>query len=71
MGRCIRIIVTSVYEYTPNLNENEYLERGITSLEEALALDERDYKKGKISPDELGFNLPEVTSVWEIVEDMT
>lgn len=69
MSELIRITVTSVYEYAPNLHENEYLEQGVTTLAEALHLDQKDYERGKISPDELGYNLPKVTAVWEIVED--
>jgi len=71
MAKAIRVTVTSVYEYMPNLEENEYLDKGITTIAEALELDRRDCAAGKISADELSFNLPKTTAVWEIVEDPT
>lgn len=71
MSQAIRVTVTSVYEYTPNLEDNEYLEKQVSSVEDALELDRTDYGRKFLTLDELCYNEPKVTTVWEIVEDPT
>lgn len=71
MSQAIRVTVTSVYEYTPDLEDNEYLAKHVCSVEDALELDRTDYGRKFLTLDELCYNEPKVTTVWEIVEDPT
>lgn len=71
MGKVIRVTVTTVYEYTPDLNEAEYAGNGVTTIEQALELDKRDYDRQKVQMEDLSYNLPTTASLWEIVEDQT
>lgn len=71
MAKTIRVTVTQVYTYTPDLDSAAYAEEGITTLEEAFALDRRDWESNKISMTELAYDGPRETALWEIVEDGT
>jgi len=66
----IKIVETKTYSYLPDLNEDWYQENGVTSIEDALKVDQKDYENGAISLDELGAGLSETTQTsWTIVEE--
>lgn len=65
----IRVVVTSVYEYDPDLDDNEYKAAGVYSVADALVLDEKDWKAGKVTLDELCYGPPKVTAEWSLVDD--
>lgn len=69
MAKVIRVTVTSVYEYTPDLNQEEYKVNGVHSTEDAMSFDQQDWKKGGILLEELTDKAHRVTALWEIVED--
>lgn len=71
MGRAIRVTVTSVYQYIPNLDDLEYQAQLVTSIEDAMALDQREIQAGLFSVEEFIEEPPKVTALWEIVEDGT
>lgn len=71
MGKAIRVTVTSIYQYKPNLNEEEYKVNSVYSLEDALSFDHKDWEKGGILLEEMIDEPPRVTALWEIVEDPT
>jgi hypothetical protein len=69
MGKMIKVTETRVYYYSPDLTEDYYVSEGIESLEGAFMADQADYRSKKISMDELSHDLPEVSAVWELVDE--
>lgn len=71
MGKMVRVTVTTIYEYTPDLNDSEYRANGVNSVVDAMAFDRIDYERKLIDIYELCEKEPEVTATWEIVENPT
>lgn len=69
MAKQIRVVETRIYEYTPDLTEGYYQANQIFDIYAAAEIDRTDYQAGKIGLDELGTDLPRVSSVWSVVDD--
>lgn len=69
MGKQIRVVETRIYEYTPDLTEDYYQEHRIHDIYAAIQIDQNDYAAGKLGLDELGKDLPRITTVWSVVDD--
>lgn len=71
MGKSIRVTVTYVYEYIPDLGDLAYQAQLVTSVEDAMALDQRETQAGLFSIAEFIEEPPKVTALWEVIEDGT
>lgn len=69
MAQVIQIVTTRTYTYEPALDDFEYQENGVTSIEDALALDQKDYENGKLSLEELSYRTSKEVAVWSIVDE--
>lgn len=65
----IRVTKTIVVEYAPNLNDSwsTYRDAGVTTIEEALEHDKKDFDRQEFELVELGDEV--VTVTWEIIND--
>lgn len=69
MANRIRVTETRVVEYEPDLAADSfYTVNNITTIEDALAADKKDYDNGDITILELGIS-SSVSTVWEIIDD--
>ena len=69
MAKAIRVVVTSVYTYTPDLNDENYKAECCTTAEEAMELDRKDVESGEWSLDEFSERDPIVTYNWSIIDE--
>jgi len=65
----IRVTEIRVYKYTPQLDNETYVEAGITTIESALEFDREGLISGEVGADELGDGLPTVEFKLEIVNE--
>jgi hypothetical protein len=64
----IRVKVTKVFEYTPDLNEDFYLSEGIKSIEAAMEVDMRDCRDNKMDLEDLD-EQPYTSYHWEVIDE--
>jgi hypothetical protein len=69
MTKKIKVTMRSIVTYEPRLDDDPYKGHGITTLEEALALDLSDLNNGVIDFFYLSKDRPEVRYEGEIVND--
>lgn len=67
MNELIRITRTSIYEYAPNFDDEFYKEHNVTTLEQAILIDQNGVKDGEVGLEELSTSDPTITDIWEIV----
>lgn len=69
MAPAIRVVVTQVYTYRPDLTETVYRENAVFDIADALKYDQNDVDNGAISVDELAVDDPITTYTWSVVDD--
>lgn len=65
----IRVTVTEVYEYTPNLESDFYVDKGISSIDKAAQIDLEHLRKGEVGANELADEPTSVGFHLEIFDD--
>lgn len=68
MGKKIRVVETRIFEYIPDIQDLSYADQDCRTVEEAMAIDERDVKKREIDLLELD-EQPIIERAWFIVND--
>lgn len=69
MAQAIRVVVSHVYTYVPDLTDETYVQEGITTIDAALAADKADVESGDFSVDEISAKDPTTTYVWSIIDE--
>ena len=65
----IRVTVSTVYEYKPDLDEDFYVSNDVTTIQAAAELDLEELRQSKVSIDELGDVAVSVGYHMEIFDD--
>jgi hypothetical protein len=67
----VRVTLTQVWEYKPNLDGDFYVQEGVKTVEEAMTLDQQEFLDGKVSLSELADQPTFSSSTWELFDDRT
>ena len=63
----IRVTRTEVWEYDPDLEDDFYVEHECKDIEQAMKADKEFYDSGKGGLDEIATDIPDVSTVWELI----
>lgn len=69
MSQKIRVVIERTYVYTPALSDLEYSASGVTSIEQALAYDQKEYEAGELDLEELLIEEVVETATWSIIDE--
>lgn len=69
MAQKIQVVVERTYTYTPALRDLEYTIIGVTTIEQALEYDKKEYEAGEISLEEITITDPVEVTAWSIIDE--
>jgi hypothetical protein len=67
----IRVEVYQVWEYTPNLEGDFYVQHGAKSVQDAMLIDQSEFADGKVQMNELADEPMRTQTKWELFDDPT